>query len=100
MQVLKRKKTSRCTDGAVVSEYTLSHPIDPGFISVLEKNGTLSVKKLGELRMFTFRDGERFTLKGMTGDLILYVTCKKEEKQYTEEQIDHLMSLCSKTQPE
>ncbi|MDD1724795.1 MAG: hypothetical protein LUQ07_06680 [Methanospirillum sp.] len=100
MQVLKRKRRSRCTDGAVVSEYLLSHPIDHGFISVLEKSGDLSVKNLGELQMFTFRDEDKFTLKGMTGDLILYVTCKKEEKKYTEEHIDHLVSLCSKTQPE
>jgi hypothetical protein len=95
MQVLKRKKTSRCTDGAMVSEYTLSHPITPHFLSIISKHGKLSVKKLGGLEMFTFQDGNWLSLKGMTGDPILYVTHKKEEKMRAEDRIDFLVDLYS-----
>lgn len=97
MHVLKRKKTSRCTDKSVVNEYTLSHPVNAEFISILKKHGTVSIRNLGSLQMVTFQDGDWLSLKGMTGDPILYVTHQKADSKRAEEYIDTLIGLCRGT---
>ncbi|PWR73613.1 hypothetical protein ACKUB1_04255 [Methanospirillum stamsii] len=93
MRVIQRKNTNKCTDEYLVSEFTFSHPIDTKFLSILKKQGTLSVRSLGELQMFTFHEGEWLTMKGMTGDTILYVTHPKTEKNRVEERINFYLDL-------
>lgn len=95
MKVIHRKKTSKCTDGNTVSEFTLSDPIDSAFLSVLDMVGSLSIKNLGDLQMFTFQEEDWLTLKGMSGDTILYVTHPKTDKKRAEERIDTFMKQYS-----
>jgi len=87
MHIVDRIKTSKCIDGNIVSEYTLSKPIDSAFLSILDMMGLLSIKKLGNLQMFTYREDDWLTIKGMTGDTMLYVTHLKSKKERTEERI-------------
>ena len=57
MQVLKRKKTSRCTDAKIVYEYILSEPVEKKFISILQDCGITETKQLGKLILFSFQEG-------------------------------------------
>ena len=93
MHVLTKKQTSRCTDGSVVNEYILSDPVDTQFISILEQQGSVTIRNLGALQMITFQDGDWLSMKGMTGDSILYITHRKTDKKRAEQYIDSLTRL-------
>ena len=93
MQVIKRKKTSRCTDSKIVYEYCLSGPVDTEIISVLKDQGVMDAKQLGELLFFSFHEGEWLSIKGMSGDHIIYVTHLKSDDKRAEEFINRLLQL-------
>lgn len=96
MQVLKRKKTSRCTDAKIVYEYILSEPVEKKFISILQDCGITETKQLGDLILFSFQEGDWLSLKGISGDQVLYVTHLKSDTERAEKYIDYLINqLCS-----
>lgn len=93
MNILKRKRTSKCTDGAVVYEYLLSDPIDHLFLSLLEESGKMEKKELGDLSLFTFQKDDWLTMKGMSDDTILYLTHMKPQTKDAELFIDTIISI-------
>ncbi|QXO93981.1 hypothetical protein KSK55_11630 [Methanospirillum purgamenti] len=100
MNILKRKRTSKCTSGALVHEYTLSEPVDMSFIGLLGSFGSVEKKVMGDLVMFTFQKDEWFTLKGMSDDPIFYTTCQKSDSKAAEEFIDNLLTTYNNQQQE
>lgn len=93
MDILKRKRTSKCTDGSVVYEYTLNELIDQRFLTLLQDLGSLKMKELGGLIMFTLEKDDWLTLKGMTDDNIFYTTYMKTQSAAAEEFITLILSL-------
>ena len=93
MDILKRKRTSKCTDGSVVYEYTLNESIDQRFLTLLQDFGSLEMKELGGLIMFTFKKDDWLTLKGMTDDNIFYTTHLKTQSAALDEFITSVLSV-------
>jgi hypothetical protein len=92
MYVVKKKRTSKCTDGSSIYEYTLSDPVDKPFIAILETLGKIEKRELGGLLMFTFRKEDWFTLKGMSDDFIFYTTFQSSDSKFAEEFIETLLT--------
>ncbi|MGV8111183.1 hypothetical protein [Methanospirillum sp.] len=100
MNILKRKRTSKCTSGAQVHEYTMSDPVDSSFITLLSTFGSVEKKVMGDLIMFTFQKDDWFTLKGMSDDPIFYTTYQKSDSKAAEELIDNLLTTYNNQQQE
>jgi hypothetical protein len=92
MYVVKKKRTSKCTDGSSIYEYTLSDPVDKPFIAILETFGKIEKRELGELLIFTFRKEDWFTLKGISDDTILYASFQSSDLKSAEEFIEILLT--------
>lgn len=90
MHVISRNLSSKCIDGAVVCEYTLSGQVDDELVELLKKNQDFSETQFGGLRIFTCKN-EWLSVKGMTGDTILYITCQKSDVRRIEEYILNLL---------
>ncbi len=92
MYVVKKKRTSNCTDGSSTYEYTLSDPIDKHFIAILETLGKIDKREFGGLLMFTFWREDWLTLKGMSEDNIFYTTFRNSNLKTAEEFIETLLT--------
>ena len=80
MKIIKSQFSSKCTDGAIVTEYTFDLPVDDAFLQFVRANGDLSIKQLGTNTLFTF-SCDLFSMKGMVGDTIIYITNRKENSE-------------------
>jgi len=91
MKIIKSRISSKCTDGAIVRECTLDIPVSDTFLTSMQVKGELSTKKLGLNTLFTF-SSDLFSMKGMVGDTIIYITNRKENaekvKQFLESFLD------------
>ncbi|KAF5084435.1 hypothetical protein DSECCO2_77960 [anaerobic digester metagenome] len=92
MDILKRKRTSKCTSGALVYEYFLSDPIDSAFIALLGGFGSVEKRELGGLLMFTFQKDDCFTLKGILDDVLFYATYQRSYSKVAEKFIDNFIT--------
>lgn len=84
MRIVKVKPSSKCKDGALVKEYTLNSPVNEQDISALSGLGALVRKDIGGNELFTFTS-EILSLKGMTGDTVVYLTHRKEDTEATDQ---------------
>lgn len=82
MKIIKSRISSKCTDGAIVNECTLDIPVSDAFLQSIQDKGEgeVSTKKLGSNTLFTFSCNS-FSMKGMSGDTIIYVSHRKEDAE-------------------
>jgi len=80
MKIISSRFSSKCTDGAIVTECTLDTPVSEVFLQAIQANGEVSTRKLGKNILFTF-SCDLFSMKGMAGDTIVYVTHRKEKAE-------------------
>ncbi|HWQ64184.1 MAG TPA: hypothetical protein VN429_07180 [Methanospirillum sp.] len=78
MKIIKSRISSKCTDGSIVNECTLDIPVSDGFLQSIQAKGEVSTKQLGNNTLFTF-SCDLFSMKGMVGDTIIYVSHRKED---------------------
>lgn len=78
MKIVKSRVSSKCTDGAIVKECTLDIPVSDIFLQSIQSKGEVSTKHLGSNVLFTF-SCDLFSMKGMVGDTIVYISHRKED---------------------
>lgn len=78
MRITKITPQSKCKDGSLVKEFTLSSPVVDKDISALQRLGDVTLKDIAGNILFTYFS-DIISLKGMMGDTVIYVTHKKEE---------------------
>lgn len=78
MNILNRSRSDRCIDGSVACEYELSKPVDDLFLRILKESGTVKIKKIGSLIMFTC-EKDQMKFKGMTGDSLILGSVQKKD---------------------
>jgi len=92
MHIINRTISDRCIDGAVACEYTLSVPVDDQFLEILQALGTVTIRKLGSLVLFTC-EKDQMRLKGMTGDTLIMSTVPKPDLNSADMFIEDVVQL-------
>ncbi|MDD1728376.1 MAG: hypothetical protein LUQ50_04805 [Methanospirillum sp.] len=80
MKIIKLRFSSKCKDGAIVTECTLDAPVSDLFLTSIQERGMITTKKLGGSTLFTFT-ADFFSLKGMVGDTLVYISHRKEDTE-------------------
>ncbi len=87
MRISKVKLSSKCKDGSLVKEYTLTRGVDDQDLAALSlEPGNLGERTIGGNRLFTYTS-DLLTMKGMYGDIVVYVTHRKEDTDAVDQKI-------------
>lgn len=89
MKIITSRISSKCTDGSIVNECTLDIPVTDTFLQSVQTKGDVTTKKLGTNTLFTF-SCDRFSMKGMSGDTIIYVSHRKEDAEVVQSTLQAL----------
>jgi len=91
MKVVRTKVSSRCKDGSIVSEYYFDQGIPDSFIAFLKDAGSLTLKDLCGMTLFTFEADGLFSMKGMTGDTLVYMTYARDNAEKADQFLRELL---------
>jgi hypothetical protein len=80
MKIITSRISSKCTDGSIVNECTLDIPVSDAFLQSIHTKGDVNTKQLGTNTLFTF-SCDCFSMKGMSGDTIIYISHRKEDAE-------------------
>jgi len=77
VRIVKSVQTKVCVDGSLMKEYLLDEPLTEGFLSFLERFGT--VRRLEQLKKpyFSFDKEHFISIKGFLGDPAVEVRYRK-----------------------
>ena len=78
VRIVKSVQSKVCVDGSLMKEYVLDGPVTEGFLTFLERFGTL--RRLEQLKKpyFSFEKEHFISIRGFTGESSVEVRYKKE----------------------